>query len=124
MYLIRFLAELNALPPPYSHPHPLTPQYYLTEMATPEETDVLVSRADFEHALHELVPSVSQEEMEHYAEVQRKFASDTINAVKEEIPPSIVHAAENGDRDEVAEKSYVVAPLISRMDKGKSKAVE
>jgi len=72
------------MPPPYTHPHPLTPQYYLAEMATPAEIDVLVSREDFELALRELVPSVSQGEMEHYAEVQRKFANDTINAVKED----------------------------------------
>ncbi|KAF8311552.1 AAA-domain-containing protein, partial [Clavulina sp. PMI_390] len=76
------IAELNARPPPYSHPHPLTPQYYLAEMATPEEIDVLVSRVDFELALSELVPSVSQQEMDHYREVQKKFASDTINAKK------------------------------------------
>jgi len=78
------IAKLNAMPPPYTHPHPLTPQYYLAEMATPAEIDVLVSREDFELALRELVPSVSQGEMEHYAEVQRKFANDTINAIKED----------------------------------------
>ena len=35
---------------------------------------VHVSAADFLRALEMLVPSVSQAEMEHYAEVQRRFS--------------------------------------------------
>jgi hypothetical protein len=35
---------------------------------------VLVSRADFEGALQELVPSVSEQEMAHYRDVQAKFS--------------------------------------------------
>ncbi|KAG8879295.1 peroxisomal assembly protein [Tulasnella sp. 331] len=75
------IATLNDQPPPHVHPHPITPQYYLAEMASDAETDVLVSQADFDAALHELVPSVSASEMEHYALVQQKFAKDTINSV-------------------------------------------
>lgn len=74
------VAELNRLPPPYEHPHPITPQYYLAELATEQEIEVLVSRRDFEEALGELVPSVSQGEMAHYAAVQQRFANDTINS--------------------------------------------
>lgn len=48
-------------------------------MATDSEIDVLVSRTDFDAALRELVPSVSANEMQHYAEVQKKFAKETIN---------------------------------------------
>lgn len=48
----------------------LTPQYYLSELATAQEIEVLVSQSDFEHALAELVPSVSEAEMAHYREVQ------------------------------------------------------
>lgn len=66
--------ELNALPGPYAHPHPMTPQYYLAELASAEEIAVHVSAADFERALAMLVPSVSQAEMEHYAEVQKRFS--------------------------------------------------
>lgn len=77
-----FPAALNEQPPPYVHPHPITPQYYLAEMASDAETDVLVSEADFLAALGELVPSVSSSEMEHYAMVQQRFAKDTINAAK------------------------------------------
>ena len=55
-------------------PWPLTPQYYLAELATPDEIQVLVSQRDFELALAELVPSVSQAEMDHYKTVQAKFS--------------------------------------------------
>ena len=76
-------------------------------MATPEEIDVLVSKVDFELALSELVPSVSQGEMDHYREVQKKFASDTINAIKE---------GEDTDEPELT------AAQQPRPDKGKGKA--
>lgn len=119
-------AKLNALAPPYTHPHPLTPQYYLAEMATPVETDVLVSREDFELALRELVPSVSQGEMEHYAEVQRKFANDTINAIKENSAMEEPHASDEhpGSSASTPSNTLDVAPLINRLDKGKGKALE
>lgn len=61
---------MNAKP---RHPHPMTAQYYLTELASQEETEVIVTIEDFERALQTLVPSVSQSEMEHYAEVQKQF---------------------------------------------------
>jgi peroxin-6 len=51
----------------------MTPQYYLAELAKPSECEVRVSKADFEAALRELVPSVSQQEMEHYKQVRLKF---------------------------------------------------
>ncbi|KAK0519341.1 peroxisomal assembly protein, partial [Tilletia horrida] len=60
---------------PYPHPYPITPQYYLAEMAQPAEIEVRVGRVDFEAALRELVPSVSEQEMEHYRAVQSKFSS-------------------------------------------------
>ncbi|WFD36173.1 peroxisomal assembly protein [Malassezia cuniculi] len=69
----KIIAELNAAPTG-DHPYPLTPQYYLSEMAAPHEIEVQVSRADFELALKELVPSVSAQEMAHYREVQKKFS--------------------------------------------------
>ena len=55
-------------------PSPLTPQYYLAEMATPEEIAVVVSADDFAEALRELVPSVSQAEMARYAEIRERFS--------------------------------------------------
>ena len=78
--LIRLLAKLNASPLPNSpHPFPLTPQYYLGELATPAETEILVSEEDFNAALRELVPSVSQAEMEHYARIQQRFSNETFS---------------------------------------------
>ncbi|OCH95204.1 AAA-domain-containing protein [Obba rivulosa] len=73
------IARLNAGPHDPRHPYPLTPQYYLAELATAAETEVLVSQEDFEAALVELVPSVSQAEMEHYARIQQRFSKETIN---------------------------------------------
>ncbi|KAF5330107.1 hypothetical protein D9758_018140 [Tetrapyrgos nigripes] len=54
------LSLLNSKPGPYNYPHPLTPQYYLAEMATEDDINVLVSRADFDVALRNLVVSVKQ----------------------------------------------------------------
>ena len=56
----------------------MTPQYYLAELALPEDIEVLVSADDFERALESLIPSVSQAEMEHYAEVQRRFTQESM----------------------------------------------
>lgn len=74
--LTLYIVEWNAQPGPYSHPHPITPQYYLAELASPEEIIVYVSEKDFERALEMLIPSVSQGEMEHYAQVQRRFSQN------------------------------------------------
>lgn len=68
------LVHLNGMPGPYKHPHPLTPQYFLAEMATVEDREVLVCQQDFESALRDLTPSVSQSEIEHYRFVQRRFS--------------------------------------------------
>lgn len=50
-------------------------------MASPEDIDVLVSQEDFDVALRDLIPSVSQAEMGHYARVQRQFSQETINSI-------------------------------------------
>jgi hypothetical protein len=56
--VVALSAELNATPE-YAR-NPLTPQYYLAELARPEEMQVTVAQQDFELALRELVPSVSE----------------------------------------------------------------
>jgi len=81
MLLTYSAALLNSQPKDPAHVYPITPQYYLSEMATEEDTNITVSRRDFFAALQELVPSVSQTEMEHYRAVQQKFAE---NSSKEE----------------------------------------
>lgn len=70
------LTILNQNPTESTHPYPLTPQYYLAEMAHPDDIRVEVSQEDFLQALRNLVPSVSQTEMEHYARVQKRFSQD------------------------------------------------
>ena len=71
------LARLNEIRELDGQPYPLTPQYYLAELATPSEIDVLVTQEDFDGALRSLVPSVSPAEMEHYRRVQRQFSTDS-----------------------------------------------
>lgn len=68
------IARLNALPGPYDFPYPLTPQYFLAEMASADDMDVFVTKEDFDLALESLVPSVSQSEMEHYARIRNRFS--------------------------------------------------
>jgi peroxin-6 len=72
------IAELNRLSEPCGHPHPLTPQYYLAVLASAEDIDVLVSQLDFDMALGDLIPSVSQSEMDHYRDIQRRFSRDAL----------------------------------------------
>lgn len=85
------IAAMNALGPEpaqaANRPYPMTPQYYLSELASDQDTDVVVKQQDFAAALAELSPSVSQAEMEHYAKVQQQFAKETLNS-KPEAPPT------------------------------------
>ena len=71
--------KLNVEPHPHSdHPYPLTPQYYLAEIAELADIEVLVSHEDFRISLENLVPSVSPEEMAHYSQVQRQFSANDL----------------------------------------------
>ncbi|KAI9323498.1 P-loop containing nucleoside triphosphate hydrolase protein [Dichotomocladium elegans] len=54
-------------------PSPVTAQYYLSRLTTPEEIMVQVEEIDFINALNELVPSVSATELAHYQSVRAKF---------------------------------------------------
>ncbi|EDQ98114.1 uncharacterized protein LACBIDRAFT_310567, partial [Laccaria bicolor S238N-H82] len=56
------------------HPYPMTPQYFLSELASPDDLLVAVSQVDFDNALVTLVPSVTQAEMEHHTCVQHCFS--------------------------------------------------
>jgi peroxin-6 len=58
----------------HRHPHPVSAEYYLAELASVEDMAVYVSQEDFDSALDSLVPSVSQAEMEHYRQIQRHFS--------------------------------------------------
>lgn len=77
------IARLNDQPGPHAWPTPLTAQYYLSELATRQDYEVSVNRADFELALKELVPSVSEDEMAHYRAVRAKFEDPDKNKKNE-----------------------------------------
>ncbi|CAG8446247.1 7060_t:CDS:10 [Dentiscutata erythropus] len=66
------VSQLNSNPTP-NLPQPVTSQYYLNHIATSEDTLVEVTQEDFEKALQELIPSVSEKELEHYRMVQMRF---------------------------------------------------
>jgi peroxin-6 len=80
-YANPLVAILNKKHSQDGHPHLLTPRYYLAEMATPEDTDVRVCQKDFDQAFRDLVPSVSQPEMDHYARIQQQFSRTKLVAV-------------------------------------------
>lgn len=61
-------AKVKALDPPKST------QYFFDHLATKEDVEVVVSEEDFRGALRELVPSVSQSELDHYKKVQAQFS--------------------------------------------------
>lgn len=74
---------MNEGPHDPNHQYPLTPQYYLSEIASPSETNIIVSVTDFKEALQELVPSVSREEMNHYMEIQKRFNKNSPKAFEQ-----------------------------------------
>ncbi|CAO3662808.1 unnamed protein product [Rhizopus stolonifer] len=57
-------------------PDPVTSQYYLSHLVTPDEIAVQVEEIDFIKALDELIPSVSATELEHYSKVREKFEKE------------------------------------------------
>jgi len=73
--LIPFLEEFNSK----TGGTALTPQYYIEEMVSSKDKAVLVSQLDFEQALQDLVPSVTQSELDEYANIQRRFSRDIVN---------------------------------------------
>jgi len=82
------IAFLNKEPNQHCHPHPLTAQYYLAEMASPEDIDIVISQKDFDQAFCDLVPSVSQSEMKHYGRIQQRFSRTKPTAAVGGVTPS------------------------------------
>jgi peroxin-6 len=70
---------------PGNHPYPITPHYYLSEMALERDVQVLVTQHDFDLALSQLKPSVTESEMQHYAYIQRLFSSDTASRTRTDV---------------------------------------
>ncbi|KAF2756698.1 peroxin 6 [Pseudovirgaria hyperparasitica] len=52
---------------------PISVAYFFDHLATAEDTEVMVEEVDFMDAQRELVPSVSQEELNHYDRVRKTF---------------------------------------------------
>lgn len=48
-------------------------RWWFENVATDADTDVLITEADFDKALRELIPSVSAEELQHYLRVRENF---------------------------------------------------
>jgi len=65
----------------HRHPHTVSAEYYLAELASAEDMAVHVSQEDFDRALNSLVPSVSQAEMEHYRQIQKHFSQGAVDEI-------------------------------------------
>lgn len=126
------IEEINKEGGRKGHPHPITAQYYLAEMASAEEIEVKVNRKDFEGALRELTPSVSEQEMEHYREVQAKFSAPKKEDKKEkeeegvvgEQPLMAMMKAAGANGDQKARLQQLLAERVKQEDglNGKTEA--
>lgn len=65
------LAALNALPK--HSQHSVSPQFFIAEMKTEADLQVVVKVEDFDFALEELIPSISIPELLHYASIQKNW---------------------------------------------------
>lgn len=108
-------------------PNPLTAQYYLSHLVTPDEIVVQAEEVDFVKALEELIPSVSATELAHYSKVREKFekVEDDDNneeentqdaaAVEAEIERALLEAKQK-------EEDQVKTAMKNRKGKGKQRA--
>uniref|UniRef100_A0A060T876 Peroxisomal ATPase PEX6 n=1 Tax=Blastobotrys adeninivorans TaxID=409370 RepID=A0A060T876_BLAAD len=53
--------------------HPVSTRWWFQNVATKDDTEVVVTMADFDKAQRELVPSVSADELRHYLRVRENF---------------------------------------------------
>ena len=65
------IAELNALPK-YQQ-HPISSQFFISEMKSDMDLQLVVKAEDFHLALEELIPSISSSELLHYASIQKNW---------------------------------------------------
>ncbi|KAI8141111.1 P-loop containing nucleoside triphosphate hydrolase protein [Fennellomyces sp. T-0311] len=94
-------------------PNPVTAQYYLSRLSTPEEIMVQVEEVDFINALNELVPSVSATELEHYQSVRERFEQKHDDEEDQDVEE---------DKKKREEEEEARRLLAKRKDKGKGKA--
>lgn len=121
-----FTATLNSEAPLPGHPYPLTPQYYLAKMAKDSDTDVIVGEPDFDAALKELEPSVSDQEMEHYRKIQQRFAKgvdkkgSALNDRLDVQGSSLLEQEQDGE--DVRKHTLNGTTSLTARDKGKGRA--
>ncbi|KAG6376029.1 P-loop containing nucleoside triphosphate hydrolase protein [Boletus reticuloceps] len=53
--------------------HPISPQFFIAEMKSDADLQLVVRAEDFNLALEELIPSVSNSELLHYASIQKNW---------------------------------------------------
>lgn len=75
-FLVILADIMNKSPPIDGHPYPITPQYYCDRIATAQEIKVVVSKADFDKARSQLMPSVTMSELRRYEELRRQFSGE------------------------------------------------
>ena len=55
------------------YPEPITPQFYMENIAKKQDLNPCVTQSDFLYALERLNPSVSLQELKRYDEIQKRF---------------------------------------------------
>lgn len=103
-------------------PNPLTAQYYLSHLVTPDEIVVQAEEVDFIKALEELIPSVSATELAHYSKVREKFEKieeDEEEEKKEDEAEILASLVENALSQ--AKETHETKPAIEKEYKGKGK---
>jgi peroxin-6 len=113
-------------------PYPLTAQYYLSHIVTPDEIVVQAEEIDFVKALEELIPSVSATELAHYSKVREKFEKveeEEEEEEEEKTNEEDVEAAEiqrafleaQQKKEEEEKQDQVKTAPMKKRDKGKGK---
>lgn len=69
--LLCWADHLNALPE--FQPHPISCQFYISEMVSEADLEVIICMEDFMDALNELTPSVNDEELAYYSGIQNRW---------------------------------------------------
>lgn len=116
-------------------PQPVTAQYYLSHLATPDDTVVQVEEVDFVKALDELIPSVSATELAHYSRVREKFEKPEDDKEEEEIAEDnngddavnafiqrAIDEAKKQEESKKQEEEKVKVAVKDRKGKGKQRA--
>ncbi|KAG9252707.1 peroxisomal biogenesis factor 6 [Emericellopsis atlantica] len=101
--------------------------YFFDHHATPEDLAVVVTEQDFLAAQQELVPSVSQGELQHYEKVRATFEGSGEKKADKGKGKAIEYAVQDKGKGKAAEYSYddgeANGTVRRKRDKGKGKAI-